>query len=257
LILVALVATGANLLAPHDYATQYRDHINERPSSTFPLGTDELGRDRLSRLMYGSRVTLLFAPAAAIAATIIAGTAGALAGYAGGWADRVLTVITDLFLSLPWLFALLTLRALLPLNVSAWTSVAATFALLASVGWASGARVFRANAFAMREQPAILQARATGCRPWRLIFRHILPNLRPVATAQFWILAAGFILAEANLGLLGLGITEPLPSWGNMMSELQNYQRIAEQPWILAPVALVVLVVASLHFVASGDMMWG
>jgi peptide/nickel transport system permease protein len=84
----------------------------------------------------------------------------------------------------------------------------------------------------------------------------MVPMLRPILSAQFWILVPVFLLAESNLGVLGLGVTEPLPSWGGMLAELQNYQRIPESPWILAPAALLVLVVASLHFIVSGDRRW-
>jgi peptide/nickel transport system permease protein len=256
LLLAAAVAVGADWLAPHDYAMQFREHANEPPSRSFPLGTDELGRDRFSRLLEGSRVSLLCAPAAALIATAIAAAVGLMAGYFGGWVDGIAGALTDLFLSLPWLFALLTLRAFLPLNISPWASLAATFLLLACVGWASGARVVRAGTAAMRDTGAILHARAYGCRGMRLLWRHILPNLRPVLSAQFWILVPVFLLTEANLGLLGLGIMEPVPSLGNMLSELQNYQKIPEAPWILAPAVLLVLVIASLHFVVSGRKTW-
>ena len=258
LVLMAVTAASllAGLLAPHPYSMQYREHANEPPSRSFPLGTDELGRDRLSRLLYASRVSLLCAPAAALAATFIGAAAGVVAGYAGGWVDAAARAVTDLFLSLPWLFALLTLRALLPLNVSPWTSLAATFALLALVGWASGARLVRASVVALRNAESILHARAYGCSRWRLLWFHIMPNLRPVLSAQFWILVPVFLLSEANLGVLGLGIAEPMPSWGNMLSELQNYPRVVEAPFILAPAALLFLVVGSLHFVISGSGTW-
>ena len=256
LALLAGLSLGADLLAPHDYAVQFREHANERPSGNFPLGTDELGRDRLSRLLEGSRVSLLCAPAAATIATAIAATVGLLGGYFGGWVDEGVSALIDLFLSLPWLFALLTLRALLPLNISPWASIVATFLLLAAVGWASGARVVRAAVAGMRSSESILHARAYGCEDRRLLWFHILPNLRPVLSAQFWAMVPVFLLTEANLGVLGLGVTEPLPSWGNMLAELQNYQRIPESPWILAPALLLFLVVASLHFVLSGSRTW-
>lgn len=256
LIAVAAMAFAAGALAPHDYAFQYREHAGEPPSATFPLGTDELGRDRFSRLLHGARVSLIFAPAAALAATAIAAVIGLISGYAGGWVDESARAVTDLFLSLPWLFVLLTLRALLPLNTSPWASLGATFALLAGIGWASGARVVRASVNSLRASPAILHARAYGCGTGRLLIRHFLPHLRPVLTAQFWILVPVFLLTEANLGVLGLGISEPLPSLGNMLAELQNYGRVAESPWILAPALLVVLVVASLHFLVSREATW-
>jgi ABC-type dipeptide/oligopeptide/nickel transport system permease subunit len=256
LAIVAVMSLGADFFAPHDYAKQFREHANEPPSRTFLLGTDELGRDRFSRLLHGSRVSLLCAPAAALIATAIAAGVGLVGGYFGGWIDEVASAVTDLFLSLPWLFALLTLRALLPLNVSPWISIAALFLLLAAVGWASGARVVRGAVAGMRNAGPILHARACGCGTFRLFCFHLLPNLRPVLSAQFWLLVPVCLLTEANLGVLGLGVTEPMPSFGNMLAELQNYQRIPESPWILAPGLLVVLVVASLHCVVSGNRTW-
>ena len=222
----------------------------------FPLGTDDLGRDRFSRLLYGTRVSLLLAPATALLAMVIATAIGMPAGYYGGWLDRAATACMDLFLSLPWLFLLLTLRALLPLNLPSWSSLAATFLLLGFVGWAAGARVVRASAEALRHSPPVLQARAYGCSAWRLLWIHVLPGLRPVLVAQFWILVPVFIVTEANLGALGLGVAEPMPSWGNMIAELQNYQKIPESPWILIPPALLIVVVASLHFVVPGNRRW-
>lgn len=253
---VVFVSLAADALAPHDYATQFREHSSEPPSRVFPLGTDDLGRDRFSRLLYGTRVSLLLAPVTALLAVGIAAAVGVAAGYLGGWVDRAASGCVDLFLSLPWLFLLLTLRALLPLNISSWASLAATFLLLGLVGWPSGARVMRASAAGLRDSAPILHARSYGSGGWRLLWFHILPNLKPVLTAQFWILVPVFLLTEANLGMLGLGIAEPVPSWGNLLSELQNYQRIPEAPWILAPAVLLVAVVTSLHFAFSGVRTW-
>jgi peptide/nickel transport system permease protein len=251
-----VLSIGAGLVAPHNYATQFRDHANEPPSREFFLGTDALGRDRFSRLLYGSRVSLLCAPAAALIATALAASVGLVAGYFGGWANELAGGLTDLFLSLPWLFVLLTLRAFLPLNLSPWASIAATFLLLAALGWASGARIVGASVKSMRTAAAVLQARAYGSSNRRILWIHIMPNLKPVLSAQFWILVPVFLLTEANLGVLGLGVSEPMPSWGNMLVELQDYQRVSEAPWILAPALLLFLVVASLHFAVSGSATW-
>ncbi len=256
LVLTTAVSLGADLLAPHDYSEQFRQHANEPPSRSFLLGTDELGRDRLSRLLQGTRISLLCAATAASIATGAAAAIGLVAGYFGGWVDEITGALADLFLSLPWLFALLSLRALFPLNISPGVSLAATFLLLAVVGWAPGARVIRASVASLRNSGSIVHARAYGCGSARLLCLHILPNLKPVLSAQFWILVPAFILTEANLGVLGLGINEPVPSWGNILAELQNYQRIPEQPWILAPALLILLVVGSLQLVVSGRNIW-
>lgn len=125
-------------------------------------------------------------------------------------------------LSLPWLFLLLAVRALLPLNVSPLGSLLVTYALLAALGWAAPARVVRAGVRKFRDSDFVLRARAEGCAEWRLLARHILPNLKPVLVAQFWTAIPIFILAEANLGFLGLSAGEPFPTWGTLLRELQS-----------------------------------
>lgn len=251
LVVVALISVAASLLAPYEYATQFREHANEPPSGRFLLGTDDLGRDRFSRLLYACRTSVLTAPVSALVALIAATGAGLLGGYRGGWADTIITTIVDWFLCLPWLFLLLILRALLPLNLSGTASITATALLLAAVGWAPGARVIRSSVLAQRDSPPLAHARAYGCTTPRLLFFHLLPNLRPALTAQFWILISGFLIADANLGALGLGVIEPAPSIGGMLVELRDYQRLVEQPWILAPAALLATLLASLHLTIS------
>ncbi|HEV2445279.1 MAG TPA: ABC transporter permease [Candidatus Sulfopaludibacter sp.] len=243
---VTLASLAAGWLAP-SYAEQFRDAISAPPSPKFPLGTDELGRDRLARLLYGTRVSLLLAPAAALLSTLIAALLGGTAGYLGGRWERMVTAGIDLFLSLPWLFLLLAVRALMPLNTSPVASVMLTFLLLGCLGWASPARIVRAGTRALVNSDYLLQARASGVSPARLFWRHLLPNLRPVLAAQFWISIPVFILSEANLSLLGLGVSEPLPSWGALLRDLENYTAVLENPWMLAPAVLLIAVVSCLQ----------
>lgn len=247
LLVTVAAALAAGWIVPHSYAEQSREFISAPPSSQFWLGTDELGRDRFARLLYGTRVSLLLAPAAALLSTLMAGLIGGAAGYLGGRWERAVTAAIDLFLSLPWLFLLLAVRALLPLNTSPVASVAITFGLLGCLGWAAPARIIRAGTRTLVTSDYLLQAAASGISRWRLFWRHLLPNLRPVLLAQFWISVPLFILSEANLGLLGLGVSEPLPSWGTLLRDLENYSAILENPWMLAPVVLLVLVVSCLQ----------
>jgi peptide/nickel transport system permease protein len=249
LALVALASLLAGFIAPSSYSEQFRDSISAPPSARFLLGTDDLGRDRFARLLYGTRISLLLAPAAALLSTLIAALIGGLAGYLGGRWERYVTSGIDLFLSLPWLFLLLAARALLPLNTSPITSVAITFLLLGCLGWASPARIIRAGTRTLVNADYLLQARASGISGARLFWRHLLPNLRPILLAQFWISVPVFILSEANLGLLGLGVSEPLPSWGALLRELENYTAVLQNPWMLAPVILLVIVVGCLQLV--------
>ncbi len=251
LLLVAVASLAADLWVPAPYDKQFRDAPQAPPSRAHWLGTDPLGRDRFARLAYGTRVSLLLAPAAALVATFLAALIGGAAGFLGGGYQRFAMSITDLFLSLPWLFVLVTVRALLPLNVSPAASAAATFLMLGVLGWAAAARVVCAGANSICRSDFILQARVSGVSRWRLLARHLLPNLRPVLTAQFWISVPIFILAEANLGILGLGVTEPLPSWGGLLRELEDFATFSGELWKLAPLALLIAVVTSFQILIS------
>ena len=125
----------ATIVVPAPYARQFRDVPNAGPSTAHPLGTDALGRDSLSRLLYGTRVSLLLAPAAALLSTLIAALLGSAAGFLGGWLERIVLAVTDLSLALPWLFLLLTVRAMLPLDVPPLVSVIIAFLMMGLLGW--------------------------------------------------------------------------------------------------------------------------
>lgn len=254
-ILLALVlgaSLAANWLAPSGYAKQYREAADAPPSHTHWLGTDAIGRDRFARVLYGTRISLALAPAAALVSTLMAALIGGLAGYLGGVWARIAMAVTDLFLSLPWLFLLITARALLPLNVSPLVSVLVTFLLLGFLGWTTAARVLCASAASLRDSDFIRQARAAGLPGQRLFWIHVMPNLKPVLLAQFWISIPAFILSEANLGILGLGVAEPMPSWGSLLKELEGLVSVGDEPWKFVPLILLVVVVTSFQFVLSG-----
>jgi peptide/nickel transport system permease protein len=144
---------------------------------------------------------------------------------------------------------------MLPLNVSPLESVLITFALLGLLGWAAAGRVVCAGARALRTSDFILQARAGGCRAGRIVLVHVLPNLKPALFAQFLISIPVFILAEANLGILGLGVAEPLASWGNLLRELEHYNlsMLTASPWLLAPLALMVVAVTCFQILLPGE----
>lgn len=253
LLLLVGASMAANWLAPAGYAKQYREEANAAPSHAHWLGTDEDGRDRFARVLYGTRISLLLAPAAALLSTLMAALVGGISGYLGGAWARVAMAVTDLCLSLPWLFLLITVRALMPLNVSPLFSVMVTFLMLGLLGWTSAARVLCASAGSLRNSDFVRQARASGIRGWRLFWIHVLPNLKPVLYAQFWISVPVFILAEANLGILGLGVAEPMPSWGSLLRELEGLISVGEEPWKFVPLILLVLVVTSFQLVLSSD----
>jgi len=249
----AAVMLLAGVLAPHSYSEQFRDVPNAQASRQFPLGTDALGRDRLSRALYGGRLSLACAPAAALLSGLFALTLGLAGGLCGSRVERAVTVVADLCLSLPWLFALLAARAALPLNAPPWITVAVTFTLLGALGWAGPCRMFVAAVKRHRASDFTLLAQATGCPRWRIAAVHILPNLLPLAAAQLLTTVPAFLLAEANLGLLGLGVPEPLPSLGGMLRELENVSSLAAHPLALAPAVLLFVLVSCFHLLVSAD----
>jgi peptide/nickel transport system permease protein len=259
----AIAALGATLMlllcahwiAPFPYQRQFRSDVNVAPCRQFRLGTDALGRDRLSRLIYGGRISMVLAPLAALLAVALAVAAGLTAGCLGGWCERAVATATDLCLSLPWLFLLVAVRAMLPLNAAPTASIVATFALLGLLGWAGPSRITLAAVKRHLASDFVLVARSAGCPPWRIALVQVLPNLKPVAAAQFWVTAPAFLLAEANLGLLGLGVAEPVPSWGNLLREMENFSQVARNPWMAAPLVALVIVVSCFQLaISTGDL---
>ena len=184
LLLIGTLSVTATWIAP-DYAAQDRDNIQQAPSRRFPLGTDELGRDNLSRLLSGLRLSLLLSTAGAACSCVLALLFGALSGFAGGFIEMLLLNCISLVESVPWLFLFLTVRALLPLNVSASASIWLTFAMLAVLGWTHAARVFQAVSRELRNSDSIVYARACGIGGWRLWLRQALPGLRHAGVTQF------------------------------------------------------------------------
>lgn len=249
LCMIFLLMLVATILVPAPYARQFRDLPNVNPSRVHPLGTDALGRDSLSRLLYGTRVSFLLAPAAALLSTLIAALLGSVAGILGGWFERIVLSLTDLSLALPWLFLLLTVRAMLPLDVPPMVSVIIAFLMMGLLGWQASVRVICAAARGVRNSDYLLLARSSGCKPARLLLCHVAPNLRPLFYAQFWISIPLFILTEANLSILGLGVMEPMPSWGNLMRGFEDFSAVAASPWKLAPLILLVIVVMCFQLV--------
>ncbi|HKF46440.1 MAG TPA: ABC transporter permease [Terracidiphilus sp.] len=253
---MAAACLFAPRLAPASYADQFRDTPDAACSRQHPLGTDDLGRDRFSRVLYGTRVSLILAPAAALLATLLAGVIGGVAGFVGGWLESLVMAAADLVLAMPWLFLLITVRALLPLNVPPLASVSITFALLGFLGWAGAARVLCADARTLSNSEMVLLARASGSGGARLLWRHVLPNLNPALRAQFWISIPVFILAEANLGILGLGVAEPLPSWGSLLKELEGYSALNSQPAQFVPLILLVLTIGAFQLALERGELW-
>jgi ABC-type dipeptide/oligopeptide/nickel transport system permease subunit len=250
LVALLLLIVGAALAvhwSPVDYASQDRDSTMAASSAQHWTGTDELGRDRTVRVAAALLIGLAGATAAAALTTAIAACFGLAAAFSPAWAAAVLMFLSDVFLSLPWLFLLMMARSLLPLTASPLETAVATFVVLAALGWPACARVIYRGALALRTAEWMIQGHACGLRTRQLIRLHLLPHLRSLLLPQFLICIPAFIVAEANLGALGLGVGEPLPSWGSMLLELDNSALLARSHWVYLPIALLVIVLLILE----------
>jgi peptide/nickel transport system permease protein len=217
----------------------------------FLLGSDELGRDVLSRLLAGARLSLGVSLSAAVLALLIGAGVGAVAGYAGGWTDVWLMRLADLVIVLPIIYVVLALRGALPLELSVTEIFSALVAVFALVGWPSVARGVRGIVVIERNAEYAEAARALGASGSRVVLRHLVPATRGFLGVQATLLVPAFIMAEATLSFAGLGFMPPTASWGEMLQNATNVRTLADTPWLLAPAAAIVATVFVIHSVAG------
>ena len=240
LLLLAILAAILVGRSPAGYATQDREHIAAGASAQHWTGTDDLGRDRTLRVAAAFLLGMAGAVIASAVATCLATGIGVAAAFASSAVSKAVLYGIDLFLALPWLFLLMMVRAALPLTMGPLQSAVITFLLLALLGWPLFARLSFSRAKAIRNSGWLIQGRASGMRTGRLVLRHVVPHLRPLMLSQFLILIPAFLAAEANLGTLGLGVSEPLPSWGSMLLALGSSAALASSHWVYLPVVMLV-----------------
>jgi peptide/nickel transport system permease protein len=212
------------------------------PGHVFLLGTDQFGRDMLSRLLEGARVSIGMAIAATAIALALALTAGAIAGYAGGVVDAMVSAGTELVLALPWLYLLVAVRAALPLSLPPAEGILVIVLLLGFLGWARPGRLVRAVVATARERDYVAAARTAGASTPRILVRHVLPEVSGLAAVTAVVLIRQFVLAETALSLFGLGVPEPIPSWGSMLAAAQRPHALTDTWWLLAPVGGLIVV---------------
>ncbi len=210
------------------------------PGRVFLLGTDRFGRDQLSRLLYGGQVSILAGALATFLSLLIGMLAGCLAGFFGRFADRALMALVELFLALPWLYLLLGVRAMLPLHLEPTAAFLLVAGVIGVIGWARPARMVRGIVLSAKERNYVLAARGFGASGPYLLRRHILPETYGVLLTQATLLLPQYILAEVTLSFLGIGIAEPVPSWGNMLGALQEYNVLVSYWWMFAPALALV-----------------
>ena len=222
------------------------------PGKVLLFGTDAYGRDEFSRVLFGGQVSV----AAGITATFIALLAGSIlgiiAGFYGRWVDESLMGLTELFLSLPWLYFLLGVRAFLPLHLSTIRTFFLLTGAIGLIGWARPARLVRGMVLSSRNRNYVLAARGFGGSNFYLLRRHILPETLGLLLTQAALLVPRYIAAEVTLSFFGLGVNEPVPSWGNMLSTLQQYSVLVSYGWLLTPACA--LVVTSVIYSSLADV---
>lgn len=209
-------------------------------SQLYVLGTDAYGRDLFSRILHGGQISLLAGLLGAALTLALGSCVGAAAGYFGGWRDDALMRLAELLLALPWLYLLFALRAFLPLTVTPLRAFLLITIAIGIVGWARPARLVRGIVLSAKERDFVRAARGFGASNWYLLSRHILPQTSSVLLTQAAILVPQFVLAEVTLSFLGLGIPEPVPSWGNLLASLQQYSVLVSYWWMYLPALAMV-----------------
>jgi peptide/nickel transport system permease protein len=210
------------------------------PAQIFLLGTDGFGRDQFSRFLYGGQVSLLAGLIAATLSVSLGLFVGALAGFYGGWIDEALMRGGELFLALPWLYLLFAVRAAMPLHITQWQVFLLLISVMGLIGWARPARLVRGIVLSAKERYFVVAARGFGASDAYLLRRHLLPQTSGVALTQVTLLIPQYVLAEVTLTFLGLGVSEPMPSWGSLLSSLQQYYVLSTYWWMFLPAALLV-----------------
>lgn len=216
------------------------------------LGADRLGRDMLSRTIHGARVSMSIGLVGVAMALVLGILLGGISGYYGGFTDTVVQRLVEFTLSLPTIPIWLALTASLPQDWSPLTRYFAITVILSLVGWAELARVVRGRFLALRTEDFVTAARLDGASEKRIIFRHMLPSLISHIIASVTLAIPLMILAETALSFLGLGLQQPIVSWGVLLREAQNVRSIAQAPWLFAPGVAVVIAVLALNFLGDG-----
>ena len=247
LLTVALIviALAAPLLSPYDPNVQDTSRRLEAPSKQHLLGLDDLGRDVLSRIIFGARVSLRVGFSVVLIASIVGIALGAISGYFGGWADTIIMRTTDILLAFPGILLAIALVAVLG------PSLNNVILALAVIGWVGYARLVRGQVLKVREMEYVTAAKALGAKSPRVILRHVLPNVINPVIVMATLGLAGAILSEAALSFLGLGVQPPTPSWGAMLTAGRRYLGLANHLAIF-PGAAIMAAVMGLNFLGDG-----
>lgn len=243
-VLLLLIAIFAPVIAPYPYDEQHTKNTNESPSSEFLLGTDSLGRDILSRLIYGSRQSLSMGLVTVVVAALIGVTIGSIAGFYGGRIDNLLMRLLDIYQAIPMFLLCVTLAAILGPSLRN-AIIALIFSTIPQY-----ARISRATVLSVREQEYVEAARAINAKNKYIIVKHIIPNILAPIIVEITMGISSAILAGASLSFIGVGVQPPIPEWGSMISQARNVMREYPTQALFPGIAIMI---ASLSFNLLGD----
>ncbi|MDQ7827644.1 MAG: ABC transporter permease [Armatimonadota bacterium] len=224
----------------------------EEPGRIFLMGTDQFGRDLFSRILYGSRVSLLIGIMVVSITIPIGMVYGGIAGYYGGRVDNIMMRVVEAIIALPGFYLLITLSAILPTNVGCTTRFYLIVIILSFLGWTGFSRLIRGYVLSLKEREFVLAARALGRDDLGIILRHILPNTASLVLVVATLSIPGAILGESGLSFLGFGVREPCASWGNLLTAGTNLINLSRSPWLLLPGVFIVLAVVAYNFLGDG-----
>jgi peptide/nickel transport system permease protein len=248
LTFIVLAVVFAPLITDHDPTKSNLTLVERPPSEEHPLGNDSSGRDNLSRLLYGGRVSLIVGFSSMLFTLIIGVTLGSIAGYYGGKIDSLIMRAADMMLVLPFLVLVLTIVALLEkVTIGIFVSI------IALTTWPNLTRIIRGTYLSLREQEFVLGAKAIGASDIRIIFKHFIPNAIGPIVVNATLMMATLIIIESGLSFIGFGIPQPTPTWGNMISEAQSLRILRNSPEAWVPPGLAILVtVLCINFIGDG-----
>ncbi|PNZ66552.1 ABC transporter permease [Staphylococcus croceilyticus] len=254
LILVAIISIIAPLLAPLPINQQDLLNIKGDMTSQNLLGTDSGGRDNFSRLLYAGRVSLTIGLVSTIGMLVIGIAIGVISGYFGGLLDTLLMRITEFVMLFPFLIFAIVLNAALGDKIkNPYGSAIILVGVIIVLSWGGIARLVRGKVMQEKENEYFLAAKSIGTPTYKIILKHLLPNILSVVIVQATLTFAGMIVVESGLSFLGFGISKSIPSWGNMLSDAQEGDIISSKPWIWMPPALMIMfTILSINFVGEG-----
>lgn len=248
LTLIVLMAIFAPFLTSHDPTKSDLMLVENKPSAEHILGTDGSGRDNFARLLYGSRISLIVGFSAMLFTLFFGIVTGAAAGYYGGKIDAIIMRLADLIYALPFFVLALTIIALVE-----EVTIGIFVTIIAITTWPNLARIIRGLFLSLREQEFILSARAIGAGDLRIIFKHFIPNAMGPIVVNATLMMATMIIVESGMSFIGMGIPQPTPTWGNMISEAQNIRILRNHPeaWI-PPGLFILMTVLAINFIGDG-----